>query len=152
MNQKPLHTHRCHEPPCHEAKEDCCGPACGSAQHGDEEPVMVVGCVLPALQHSSSYHACTQFKSHVICYVILHHAEQRSKVGYWTYHTASCELKTTAHPRRQYVTTSMVGLKGHICKNLTQNGELQRYSWDGRRRRRRIKRRRRLKLPIWKSG
>ena len=34
------------------------------------------------------------------------------------------------HPWRQNVTTSRVGLKnGHICKNLTQNGEAQRYSW-----------------------
>ena len=24
---------------------------------------------------------------------------------------------------------------GHICKNLTQNGELQRYSWEHRKRR-----------------
>ena len=34
------------------------------------------------------------------------------------------------HPQRQNVTTSMVGLKNsHIGKNLTQNGEPQRYSW-----------------------
>ena len=34
------------------------------------------------------------------------------------------------HPRRRNVTTSMVGFKnGHIRKNLTQNGEPQRYSW-----------------------
>ena len=40
------------------------------------------------------------------------------------------------HPRRQNVTTSMVGLKNsHIRKNLTQNGEPQRYSWECRRRR-----------------
>ena len=40
------------------------------------------------------------------------------------------------HPRRQDVTTSMVGLKnGHIRKNLTQNGEPQRNSWERRRRR-----------------
>ena len=42
------------------------------------------------------------------------------------------------HPRRQNVTTSMVGLKsGDILKNLTQNGEPQRYSWECRRRRKR---------------
>ena len=35
------------------------------------------------------------------------------------------------HPRRRIVTTSMVGFKnGHTRKNLTQNGEPQRYSWD----------------------
>ena len=46
------------------------------------------------------------------------------------------------HPRRRNVTTSMVGLKtktkpqnGHISKNLTKNGEPQRYSWERRRRR-----------------
>ena len=34
------------------------------------------------------------------------------------------------HPWRQNVTTSMVALKnGHIRKNLTKNGEPQRYSW-----------------------
>ena len=34
------------------------------------------------------------------------------------------------HPRRRNVTTSMVGLENsHIHKNLTKNGELQRYSW-----------------------
>ena len=33
------------------------------------------------------------------------------------------------HSRRWNVTTSMVGMKnGYICKNLTQNGEPQRYS------------------------
>ena len=33
------------------------------------------------------------------------------------------------HPQRGNVTTSMVGLKhGHMCKNLTQNGEPQRCS------------------------
>ena len=36
-------------------------------------------------------------------------------------------------------TTSTVGLKyGHIRKNLTKNGEPQRHSWEGRRRRRKI--------------
>ena len=40
------------------------------------------------------------------------------------------ELKRKRYPRRQDVTTSMVGIKnGHICKNLTQNGEPQRCSW-----------------------
>ena len=40
------------------------------------------------------------------------------------------------HLWRRNVTTSMVGLKkGHICKNLTQNGEPQRSSWERRRRR-----------------
>ena len=39
------------------------------------------------------------------------------------------------HPRRQNVTTSMVGLKNeHICKNLTQSGEPQRYSWGTQKR------------------
>ena len=34
------------------------------------------------------------------------------------------------HPRRRHVTTSMDGLKnGHISKNLTKNGEPQRYIW-----------------------
>ena len=43
------------------------------------------------------------------------------------------------HPRRRNVTTAMVGLKkGHIRKNLTKNGEPQRYSWERRRRRRRM--------------
>ena len=35
----------------------------------------------------------------------------------------------TKYPRRRNVTTPVVGLKnGYICKNLTQNGEPQRYS------------------------
>ena len=39
------------------------------------------------------------------------------------------------HPQRRKVTISMVGLtNGHIRKNLTQNGEPQRYSWEGKRR------------------
>ena len=42
-------------------------------------------------------------------------------------------------PRRN-VTTSMFGLKKtqntQTCKNLIKNGELHRYSWEGRRRRR----------------
>ena len=43
------------------------------------------------------------------------------------------------HPRRQTVTTSMFGLKNaQIRKNLTKNGEPQRYSWERRRRRRRM--------------
>ena len=34
------------------------------------------------------------------------------------------------HPRRQNVTTSMVGLKnGHKHKHLTRNAEPHRYSW-----------------------
>ena len=49
--------------------------------------------------------------------------------------------KTTAsmhHPQRRNVTTSIVGLKkSHIRKNLTQNGEPQRYSLECRPRRRR---------------
>ena len=41
------------------------------------------------------------------------------------------------HPQRQNVTISMAELKnGHICKNLTKNGEPQRHSWERRRRRR----------------
>ena len=40
------------------------------------------------------------------------------------------------HPQRWNVTTSTVGLiNSHIHKNLTQNGESQRYSWECRRRR-----------------
>ena len=40
------------------------------------------------------------------------------------------------HPWRWNVTASMVGLKkSHIRKNLTQNGEPQRFSWGRRRRR-----------------
>ena len=42
-----------------------------------------------------------------------------------------------SHPQRRNVTTSVVGLKNcHIHKNLTQNGEPQKYSWGMRRRRR----------------
>ena len=38
------------------------------------------------------------------------------------------------HPWRWNVTTSIVGLKkGHICKNLTKNGESQKRSWEHRR-------------------
>ena len=38
-------------------------------------------------------------------------------------------LMYIGHPRRRNVTTSRVGWKkGHICKNLTQNGKPQRYS------------------------
>ena len=38
--------------------------------------------------------------------------------------------RTGIHPWRRNVTTSMFGLKnGHICKNLTQDGEPQRFSW-----------------------
>ena len=33
------------------------------------------------------------------------------------------------HTLRENVTTSMVGLKSHIRKILTQDGEPQRYSW-----------------------
>ena len=45
---------------------------------------------------------------------------------------------STHHPWRRNVVTSMVGLKsGHISKNLTQNGEPQRCSWERRRRKRR---------------
>ena len=46
------------------------------------------------------------------------------------------------HPRRQSVTTSLVWFKkkkkkkGHVCKNLTQNGEPQKYGWESRKRRR----------------
>ena len=36
----------------------------------------------------------------------------------------------TVYPQRWNVTTSTVWLEsGHICKNLTQNGEAQSYSW-----------------------
>ena len=43
------------------------------------------------------------------------------------------------HPWRLNVTTSMVGLKNsHICTNLTKNDEPQRYSWESRRKRRRM--------------
>ena len=39
-------------------------------------------------------------------------------------------------PRRRNVTTFMVGLEnGHMHKNLTKNGEAQRYCWEHRRRR-----------------
>ena len=42
------------------------------------------------------------------------------------------------HPRGRNANTSMAGLKnGHIPKNITQNGEPQRHSWEYRRRRRR---------------
>ena len=45
----------------------------------------------------------------------------------------------TIHGDGMWLATSMVGLKnGHICKNLTKNGEPQRYSWEHRKRRRRI--------------
>ena len=41
------------------------------------------------------------------------------------------------HFWRRNVTTSMVGLKnGHIRKNLTQNGEPQRYSWGTQKKKR----------------
>ena len=42
------------------------------------------------------------------------------------------------HPRRQNVTTSIVGINknGHTRKNLTQNNEPHKYSWERRLRRR----------------
>ena len=44
------------------------------------------------------------------------------------------------HSWRQNVTISMVGLRnGYICKNLTQNCEPQKYSWECRRKRRLLK-------------
>ena len=43
---------------------------------------------------------------------------------------AETDTSPPCRPRRPNVTTSMVGLRnGHIRKNLTQNGEAQRYSW-----------------------
>ena len=44
------------------------------------------------------------------------------------------------HPGRRNVATSMVGLNkkkkpSHMRRNLTPNGEAQRYSWEGTRRR-----------------
>ena len=42
-------------------------------------------------------------------------------------------------PQRRNVTTFMVGLEnGHMHKNLTKNGEAQRYCWEHRRRRRSV--------------
>ena len=53
------------------------------------------------------------------------------------------------HPRRQNVTTSMAGLKTVTCaKNLTQNGEPQRYSWKCRRKKKRTGKRN-LELNSW---
>ena len=48
-------------------------------------------------------------------------------------------------PRRRNVTTSTVGVKrnGHIRKNLTQNGEPQRYSWGTQKKKKKRRRRRR---------
>ena len=46
---------------------------------------------------------------------------------------------STHHPRRRNVTTLMVGLKnGHIRKNLTKNGEPQRYSWGTQKKKKKI--------------
>ena len=60
------------------------------------------------------------------------------------------------HRRRRNVTTPMVGLKnGHICKNLTQNGEPQRSSWGTRGRRRRWRGHwydSTRKIPMWNAG
>ena len=56
---------------------------------------------------------------------------------YYKEQTVGGELKYT-HPQRGNVTAFVVGLKnGHIHKNLTKISELQRYSWECRRRERR---------------
>ena len=48
-------------------------------------------------------------------------------------------FRSVIHPRRRNAITSMVGLKNcYIRKNLTENGERQKQSWERRRRRRRI--------------
>ena len=54
------------------------------------------------------------------------------------------------HPRRRNVTTSMVGfINGHICKNLTQNGEPQRYSWGTQKKKKKVLHRQTLFLIFW---
>ena len=46
------------------------------------------------------------------------------------------KIPSMHHPQGRNMTTSMVGLEnGPIHKNLTKNGEPQRYSWECRRRR-----------------
>ena len=47
-----------------------------------------------------------------------------------------CQHDNLINPRRWNVATSIVGFEnGHLRKNLTQNSEPQRYSWEHRRRR-----------------
>ena len=59
------------------------------------------------------------------------HVEQHSK-------HVCIKYIDNSHPRRQNLTTSMVGWKhGHIHKNVTKNGEPQTSSWESKRRRRR---------------
>ena len=57
------------------------------------------------------------------------------------------KIPSMHHSRRRNVTTSMVGLKnGHICKNLTKNGEPQRYSWGMQ-----MKKRNRQRQPAYQE-
>ena len=69
------------------------------------------------------FHAC-RFGSQKQKPVSVDQREQTNKKE-----NVNSQYSTQPHPRRQNVTTSMVGLKnGHICKNLTKNGEPLRYS------------------------
>ena len=50
------------------------------------------------------------------------------------------------HPQKQNVTTSMVVLKNdHICNNLSQNGEPQRYSWGTQKKKKKEKEKKKKK-------
>ena len=68
---------------------------------------------MPAFQ---AYHHCRSMGLSLMCGV---------SIRLWY-----VPLFVACYPQRQNVTTSMVGCRnGHICKNLTQSGEPQRYSW-----------------------
>ena len=62
----------------------------------------------------------------------------------WRVNVGNKNTPNMHYPRRWNVTTSMVRLKnGHVRKNLTQNGEPQRYSWGTQKKKRECNLRRR---------